>query len=282
MIEGEPSRTARGAAMRRAAHQLLDEPKLFDDPLAFALLGTETAAALRANLSAQNEDGSMHMRAFLAARARYVEDELAEAVARGIRRYAVLGAGLDTFAYRNPHVDAGLTVYEIDHPATQDWKRQRLREAGIALPASLTFAPVDFEKQTLSEGLQAAGLGGEPVFFSWLGVTPYLTLEAVNATLASIAAMPEGSSVIFDFPSTRDKLTAAQRASFERRAARVAALGEPWISEFDPAALAETMRGMGFRSAEAMGREAINARYFAGRADGLRVGGNGHLMKAVV
>ena len=152
MQEGKFSRTARRVAIRRAAHQLLDHPRVLDDPLALRIIGAEAAEELRSNPK-EHHAFSRAFRAFMAARSRYAEDELAGAVERGVRQYVVLGAGLDTFAYRNPH--AGLRVFEVDHPATQAWKREQLSAAGIAIPAALTFVPVDFERQTSGGGTWA-------------------------------------------------------------------------------------------------------------------------------
>src|ERR1700691_1687992 len=176
MLEGKFSRTAHRGGIRRAAHQLLDQPKVLDDPLALRIIGPEAAEALRSNPK-EHHAFSRAFRAFMAARSRYAEDELACGVVHGVGQYVVLGAGLDTFAYRNPH--AGLRVFEVDHPATQEWKREQLRDTEITIPASLTFVPIDFERQTLADGLAQSGFDGAgPAFFSWLGVTPYLTREA--------------------------------------------------------------------------------------------------------
>ena len=134
----------------------------------------------------------------MAARSRYAEDQLAHAVANSAKQYVVLGAGLDTFACRNPH--PGVRVFEVDHPATQTWKRDQLQAADIAIPPTLTFVPLDFEQRTLADGLREAGFReSEAAFFSWLGVTPYLTHAAFTATLSFIARMPAGSGVVFDF-----------------------------------------------------------------------------------
>src|ERR1700729_1990211 len=209
MQEGKFSKTAHRVAIRRAAHQLLDQPKVLDDPLALRIIGTETAQELRSNPK-EHHAFSRAFRAFMAARSRYAEDELARAVAQGVTQYVILGAGLDTFAYRNPH--PGLRVFEIDHPATQAWKRGQLQAAGIPIPPSLTFVPIDFEKQTLADGLARSGLNANaPAFFSWLGVTPYLTREACMTTLSVIAKMSAGSGVVFDFAIDPALLNAGQR-----------------------------------------------------------------------
>ena len=218
----------------------------------------------------------------MAARSRYAEDELACAVARGVRQYVVLGAGLDTFAYRNPH--AGLRVFEVDHPATQAWKREQLEAAGIVIPGGLTFVPVDFERQTLAEGLGQSGFDSSAAaFFSWLGVTPYLTRDACMTTLSFIAGMPAGSGVVFDFAVDPALLNAGQRQALDALSERVARYGEPFQLFFDPGKLRDELKSLGFHRTEFLQGKEINARYFSDRKDGLLVrGGLGHLMGAWV
>jgi methyltransferase (TIGR00027 family) len=279
-----PSATAQRVAMRRAAHQLLDDPKVFDDPVALRILGKESARALQADPGRfETTLLSPSLRAFTAARSQYAEDELALGVRRGVRQYVVLGAGLDTFAYRNPHPEGVLQVFEVDHPATQAWKQARLKETGIPLPADLTFVPVDFDTKTLAEKLRGTGYdSGKGTFFSWLGVTPYLTNEAVIATLRFIASAPAGSGVVFDYAISPSLLTAAQRSVFDALARRMASAGEPWQTFFDPGILARDLRAMGFRHVEDIGPEELHARYFKNRKDGLRVGSLSHVMNAQV
>ena len=284
MKETRPSATAQRVAMRRAAHQLLDDPKVFDDPVALRIIGKEDASALQADpRQSEATPLSPYLRAFVAVRSRYAEDELALGVRRGVRQYVILGAGLDTFAYRNPHPQGVLHVFEVDHPTTQTWKRARLDEVGIALPDDLTFATVDFETQTLEEGLRAAGYDPtKSTFFSWLGVTEYLTTEAVMATLRFIASAPVGSGVIFDYMISPSLLTPSQRSSFDTLERRVASAGEPWQAFFDPGLLTRDLQAMGFGYVEDKGPEEINARYFTNRKDGLRVGSLSHVMIAQV
>ncbi len=280
-----PSRTAQRVAMRRATHQLLDDPKVFEDPLAVAIAGGEPELP-----SDAQQPFSRALRAFLAVRSRYAEDRLASAVERGVflaggalRQYVVLGAGLDTFAYRNPFSSAGLRVFEVDHPATQEWKRAQLREAGIAVPSTMTFAAVDFERQSLDDGLRAAGFDKQrPAFFSWLGVTPYLSRAAFDATIQFIARLPSSSGVVFDFAVERSLLSPPQQLALDALAARVARAGEPFQLFFDPAALSLDLTRLGFGNIEDLNCDQINARYFAGRSDGLAVSGGGHLLRAEV
>jgi len=281
MQEGTFSRTAQRVAIRRAAHQLLDQPRVLDDPLALRIIGSEAEEALRSNPK-EHHAFARAFRAFMAARSRYAEDELARAFAHGVRQYVVLGAGLDTFAYRNPH--SGLRVFEVDQPATQEWKREQLQEAGIAIPPSLTFVPIDFERHTLADGLGQSGFNvGAAVFFSWLGVTPYLTREACMTTLAFIARMPAESGVVFDFAVDPSLLNPGQRMALDALSERVARYGEPLQLFFDPEKLQAELNTLGFRRTEFLQSKELNARYFRDRKDGLLVrGGLGHLMGAWV
>src|SRR5579871_6104625 len=153
MEAGQPSRTARAAAAYRAAHQILEEGRIFNDPLALRILGEDAETVSR---EAEAHPTSRRMRIFIAVRQRFAEDSLAAAVERGVAQLVVLGAGLDTYAYRSTFGNH-LRIFEVDHPATQIWKRQRLAEAGIPIPSWLTFAPVDFERQMLAGCLADAG-----------------------------------------------------------------------------------------------------------------------------
>ncbi|MGD0831947.1 MAG: class I SAM-dependent methyltransferase [Terracidiphilus sp.] len=266
METGRASKTALGVAIRRAAHQLMDQPPVLDDPIAVRLIGRN----YRGKLGRASHPVGRDFRAFMAVRSRYAEDRLAVAVARGVRQYVVLGAGLDTFAYRNPH--GALRVFEVDHPATQEEKRRMLAEAGIALPESLTFVPLDLERHTLGEDLAAAGLDAErPAFFGWLGVIPYLTRAGFRATLATIAGMPAGSGVSFDYALPPETLNSAGRTAFDALAGRVAAAGEPFQLFFTPEEMADEVRQAGFESLEQWDYEQINEVYFKDRADGLKL-----------
>jgi len=203
METGRASKTALRVAIRRAAHQLADHPPVLDDPIAVRLVGPGFARDMERAMHPVGRD----FRAFMAARSRYAEDRLAEAVAAGVGQYVVLGAGLDTFAWRNPFPQ--LRVFEVDFPATQQAKRAMLVEAGLAQPENLTFVPLDFEHHTVAEGLAEAGFDAtRAAFFAWLGVVPYLTLEAFRSTLATVAAMPAGSAMSFDYAVDPETLSA--------------------------------------------------------------------------
>jgi methyltransferase (TIGR00027 family) len=279
-----PSRTALGAAAYRAAHQILDRPLVFADPLAIAILAGESgAAALARQLDPGEAQSWRRLRAFIAARSRLTEQALGEAVRNGVRQFVVLGAGLDTFACRNPY-GPRLAVFEVDHPATQAFKRAQLKTAGIDVPPSLAFVPVDFERDSLLAALRTAGFRREePALFSWLGVTMYLDREKVLATLADVArGAGPGTKIIFDYVRPPASVDASVRARYEALIARHASLGEPWRSFFDPRELDAALRGSGFTEVRDWDPATLNARYFAGRADGLEVAATAHLIEARV
>lgn len=271
MIEGRPSRTALRVATRRAAHQLFDSPKVLDDPFAVRIIGRDVAGTL-SRLADRLSPSARYMRAFMAVRARFAEDELALAVRRGVAQFVILGAGLDTFAYRNPFPN--LRVFEVDHPATQEWKRQRLQTENIAIPDSVTYAPVDFNSQTLADGLCAANFQADkPAFFSWLGVTMYLENQTVLDTLRLIHSMSPENGVVFDYTVPRHLLDPMGKLVLGEIMRRVAAAGEPFRGFFAPAELEAALKQIGYRHIEDLNSEAINARYFANRKDSLKVAG---------
>lgn len=238
-------------------------------------------ARAEANLPEQPKNFvAARFRAFIIGRSRYAEDELAQAVARGVRQYVVLGAGLDTFAYRNPFPD--LRVFEVDHPATQAWKRQRLAQVGIAVPSSMTFAPVDFERETFDDGLRKAGFNERaPTFFSWLGVTMYLESDVVLGTLRAIHEMNAANAVTFDYALPREALGFVGRLALDAVSRKVAKAGEPFRGFFAPAALIASLKDIGYTHIEDLGSPELDARYFSGRTDSLHAKGQlGRLMSA--
>ncbi len=277
MQHGQPSRTALAAAVQRAVHQSLDGASIFKYPLARVVLGRDADALIDAVAA---DPAQRQMRIFLAARSRFAEDSLDAAVARGVRQLVILGAGLDTFSLRNPHADLGLRVFEVDHPATQAWKRERLKEANLAIPATLTFAPVDFVSQNLAEQLCAAGFQPtQPAFFCWLGVVPYLRREDISAILGTIAGLP-GSEVVFDYSEPLENYSPERRANVAAVAQRTAAIGEPWISYFDPAEIAAYLREQGFFELEDCGLSDIAVRYLGAPAGRPAVEAGPHVIRA--
>lgn len=228
MAERSASSTAVGVAMLRAAHQLLDgPPRILDDSVVLALLGPALVARVRERARLYAEPWSLSLRTHVLLRSRYAEERLREAVERGVTQFVALGAGLDTFAYRQPAWATALRLFEVDHPASQAAKRERLRAAGIPVPGNVTFAPIDFEGETLRDGLSRAGFDpGARTFVSCLGVLVYLTREAIDALFAFIAALPAGSECVFTYGGDRT----GGEGGRPSLASLVARLGEPFRS----------------------------------------------------
>jgi methyltransferase (TIGR00027 family) len=270
MKTGRASQTALRVAIRRAAHQLIDKPPILDDPIAVQMVGQEYARDMERAMHKVARD----FRCYIAARSRYVEDRLAETVACGVMQYVILGAGLDTFAYRNPF--PSLRVFEVDFPATQEWKRAMLTKASVDLPDNLTFVPLDFEHQTLAEGLAETGFDlRRPAFFGWLGVVPYLTLKTFRTTLNTIAQQPTGSAVSFDYVSSPKTLTPQRKIVFDGLSKRVAAAGEPFQLFLAPEEMKPELRRAGFQRIEQVDSDGLNERYFKNRTDSLQLSGAG-------
>jgi methyltransferase (TIGR00027 family) len=253
-------------AALRAAHQVMDEPPpILDDQIAFRLLEPELQERVRGTRDAPREAVSPALRSHVVLRSRFAEDCLAEAVARGVRQYVSLGAGLDTFAWRQPAWASALRIFEIDQPASQQDKRARLDRAGLASPANLTFVPVNFETEALNARLAEAGVDRtQPVFYSWLGVTPYLNEAAIDEVLRVIASGAPGSEVVFTFlpveGATEETVALAQR---------VAELGEMFRSQFTVEGLEAKLRAFGFVDVSFLTPRISAARYFTGRRDDL-------------
>jgi len=268
----EPSRTAVGVATLRAAHQLIDgEPKVLEDPVVLRLLDGDLADRIRAHPEPFQTPFMTALRTHVLVRSRYAEERARDAVARGVRQYISLGAGLDTFAYRQPEWAAPLRIVEVDEPASQADKRGRLARAGIAVPDNVTFAPIDFETTSLADGLAAHGIDARvPTFVSWLGVMMYLTREAIDAVFRVVRGLPAGSEMVFTFSPPADD-TPARRTGAAAVASYVAGLGEPFVTHVTPEALSEWLRGHGFTEVAFLTPDDARARYLEGRTDGLRV-----------
>ena len=274
MIEGEPSRTAWSAALHRAAHQVLDGGSVFPDPVAVPITSwTPDRIADDALLHPRRRG----MRVFIACRHRYARDVL---TAHGTdAQVLVLGAGLDTTAYQ-PDAGSCATVFEVDHPATQAWKIGRLLEADISPTVPVRYVPVDFETDDLTTALEAAGFDrAQPVVVVWLGVTLYLTADAVELTVARVAGLTTGrTDLVLDYSEPRrgGGDAARRRAT---RADRAAAIGEPWLTHFTPPDLAALLERNGFEEAEDLGFSGWAGRYM-GLPPGTRDRPSGHLVHA--
>lgn len=247
----------------RAAHQFMDSgPVIFADPLARPLIGAHGEAWLQQNIKWLRQEGMRRTRMLLALRSRFAEEELLRAVEGGTRQYVILGAGLDSFAYRRPEWAAALTVYEVDHPATQRWKQERLAEADIAVPENVRFVPLDFNEHSLADELAAAGFRRDaPACFSWLGVTYYLPRESVMGTLQYIAGLPAARQVVFDYAVDAATLPEKYHEIVTLVRGYTARTGEPWTTWFNPESLIADLRSLGFAEANHVEVNDLLARY---------------------
>ena len=261
MKPDEPSRTALMIARQRAAHQVLDHGSILHDPFALKILHEDEKDVLQfANKHPLASIG----RLITAARSRLAEDALSRAVERGVRQIVILGAGLDTFALRNLHGEAGIRIYEVDHPATQAWKLERLAVAQIAPPPWLILVPVDFERDHLGEKLAAAGFQqNSPAFFTWLGVVPYLTQDAIGSTLDYMSSI-RNSEVVFDYMEPPEAFSEELRQIERARAEQLERMGERSDTRFKPAGIAAFLRSHGFCAIEDIDFQEIASRF--GRA----------------
>jgi methyltransferase (TIGR00027 family) len=260
------SETAQTAAAARAAHLIVDRaPLIFADPLAYPLLGERAEELVAYHRNHGDHPVLAGARAAVTTRSRYTEDRLA---ALGVDQYVILGAGLDSYAYRS----AGpVRVFEVDHPATQEWKRHRLAGAGIAVPPSVTFVPVDFEADSWLEGLCRNGFDpGRPALVGWLGVTMYLTREAIGRTLAELGRCAPGTEVVLDYLLPAELRDPAGRTYADLVAPVAAQRGEPWLSFFAPDAMAALLAGHGLTTvAQVPQRDCVGAALWQ-RTDALR------------
>ena len=293
MEAGQPSITAIAAARLRAAHLLWgDPPRIFEDTFALPLSGCESEGALRTQLEridAQTARRSTpelaeamrrYMTATVITRSRYVEDEVEQAVRRGISQYVILGAGLDSFAYRRLDLATFLRVFEVDHPASQVWKQSRLRDAMIELPPNLSLVPVDFEQHSFLDSLRLSGYRTDaPGIFSWLGVTTYLTCSAIFDTLQTIARLAR-TEIIFGYLVPEDLMDEEARKILAMLKVFAARCGEPFRTFFEPARLLAEVRKLGFTRISNLSPDEAGACYCKGRTDGLWPFAGEHYMYA--
>jgi methyltransferase (TIGR00027 family) len=280
-VSGRPSRTALLSAAARSLHLEELPPRVLDDDLALQLGGDE-ARALRTTLQGLPAEVVLAFSRWTCVRARVPEDLVQSLFHEGVRQYVILGAGLDSFAYRRRDLVDRLRVFEVDHPASQRWKRERLGTLGVDLPVNLVFAPVDFEREALRDGLEAAAFDFEaPAVFSWLGVTMYLTLDAIRATLTTLAACQPRTRVVLTYDLPRSELGELGRASATLLREIVAGMGEPMISFFTPARIEQLMRELGYGEIVHIGPDEARDTYFPGRED-VRFGGQQRLVVATV
>lgn len=267
MTERAESATATGVAWLHAAHQIIDSvPRVLDDPIIARLMGA-TPELMAERLERMQSEGARALRAHVVTRTRFAEERLERAVQRGVRQYVVLGAGMDTFAYRQPRWATDLAIFEIDQPGTQAVKRRRVTWANLSVPANLTYVAIDFEAESLSDGLRRGGVQlDQPAFFAWLGVTMYLTESAIDAVLRTVVAFPRSSEIVFTFAQPRSLAAPGDAPTL---AAMAASVGEPWLTYFEPQPLRAKLLTLGFSAVEYLTPTDTSSRYFRDRSDGL-------------
>jgi methyltransferase (TIGR00027 family) len=276
-----------GTALMRAVHTRLDRPALIDDPWGDRLILTDERDAMVEVVGASDLDAALRAHpsyGTVILRTRYAEDALGDAVARGIRQYVIVGAGMDSFALRRPPFAQDLDIFEVDHPATQEFKVRRLADRGIALPPNLQLVAADLSETGLDVALATSSFRPDrPAFFSWLGVTPYLDREANLATLRAISSCALGASeLVFSYFDQRVFDRTPEPGPIQEASAALASAGEPWVSGFHPAHLAGDLHDAGLELVEDLGPEELQARYCANRADGLTPSPSTHVARARV
>src|SRR5580704_13836471 len=278
MEEARPSFTAQGAAIMRAMHQTSDDdPKVLIDPIVSRLIDSETYEIARAAFAHVPPALVARLRAMFVVRSRYAEDCLAESFNRGVGQYVILGAGLDTFGYRQPPWAERLKIFEVDYPSSQQWKRGRLESQRIPTPGNLKFVAVDFERISLRDGLSGAGFDfAVPSFFSLLGVSQYLSEDAFDLALKLVLSTAVASKIVFSFVLPDEVPLAAMSA------ARAAASGERWLTRFNPGRLRAKLIAMGFSKVMHLSPEQEHERYFQSRRDGMQNFVMEQMMTAIV
>jgi len=283
MHQAKPSRTGELTAIMRAIHQTADEePKILADSIAPRLVDT-TGGDDGWLTSILYHPFAKQWRAGFLIRNRYAEDCLAEGVERSLQQYAILGAGLDTFAFRQPPWARSLRIYEIDYPATQRWKCDRLAAAGIAIPPNLTFVPIDFERTSLLGALRVANFDfGSKTFCSWLGVTQYLTPDAIRGTLEFVLSLPRSTEIVFSFVLPLEMLPKVEGEARAMAAHKSAQVGEPYLTTFRAEDLKAQLFEMGFSNVIHLMPEEAHERYLKNRRDGLKARLGEQLIRAIV
>jgi methyltransferase (TIGR00027 family) len=271
MRAGAGSDTAIFTALQRAAHQIIDEPpRILEDPVAVGLVPGSTEEAIRNAAEELQRPAIKLLRSTFVFRSRFAEDALQDAVVAGTRQVVLLGAGFDTFAYRQPPWAKTLRIFEVDHPASQAFKKRRLAAMGIVPPANVSFCPIDFEIVSLQAGLRTASFDDtQPAFFSWLGVTQYLTRDAVLGTLGFVRSLATGTRIAFEVLLPESMLPENERTVARFASEASAARGEPWLSRFAPEEMRALLEALGYRSCLHLTPREAQARYFEGRRDGL-------------
>lgn len=273
MSERNASGTAFGTLYMRAIHQLLDaQPLILDDPPALTLLGKDKVKEIQKNHKHHRTPAASSLRAHIVLRSRFTEDRLSEAVNRGVSQYIILGAGFDTFAFRQPAWAHKLKIIEIDQPATQAQKISRLKDTGMNIPSNVQLSDIDFERESLLDGFKRQGISlTEPSFFSWLGVTMYLQEAAIDAVLKAVARFPVKSEIVFTFSQPPETLSEKENKFHASLSQIVANSKEPFVSFFKPTDIEKKLHDIGFKSMGILSGEDADKRYFSNRPRDLHI-----------
>lgn len=274
----KPSETAQFAAAHRAYHFMHDRPVILEDTAAIWLLGPPLnvvlrMAPLRRFFWERLLEKVRPISVFIVVRSRYAEDCLEQSIAAGCQQYVILGAGLDSWALL--HKEPGVTVFELDHPATQQWKEARIRSHLGRLPSSLVLVPVDFERESIAEALLTHGFDpAARAFVSWLGTIVYLTRGAIEEAFKSLVRVfPPGSQVVFDYFQPKSAMPPEDLKLFETLDQGGKRRGEPMQTLLEAEEIGETLRSAGFQVVEDLSAAEIRQRYLAQRTDGLDIPG---------
>jgi methyltransferase (TIGR00027 family) len=283
MLPGQASQTLLIASIMRARHQLFDAPVILNDPVVLDLVPEARDPSVLSELGDSNGPVAILLRSLFAMRSRFTEDRLAQAAARGIRQYVMFGAGLDTFAWRQPDFAQGMQIFAVDHPASFIQTNRIFRERGFAKPPNLVRVPVDLEQKRLGEYLAACDFDrGAASFCSALGLTQYLESEMVDDILRFVASLPPSSEIVFTFVLPDQELDGVNLEIAHRVATKAAELGEPWKSRIRPRPMIDKLTHFGFREVFHLSPEIAQAQYFAGRSDKLAAPQFEQLISAIV
>lgn len=283
MFPGQPSHSMVRTALCRAAHQILDRPLIFEDPVAVDLIPDCTEQAIRDNPEEHDGPGKGLLRAVFVYRSRFTEDRLAEAAARGARQYVIVGAGLDTFPWRQPPFAKSMRIFFVDHPSTLTWSQERFRERGLPVPPNVTFVAADLEAQELGARLDAHGFDrATPTFVSVLGVTQYITWDASEALFSFVASLPAQSEIVSSFAPSDDELDPDELALRNWGLTVTAETGEPWLTRLSAPQIFGFLTARGFGEVFYLTKKRLRERYFSGRTDTLKANLIDHLFAATV
>lgn len=282
MLGEQASTSLVRTAVRRAAHQVLDTPLIFQDQIAVGLIPDTSEASIRANIAEHSSPVQTLLRTMFAVRSRFTEDRLSHAANRGVRQYVLIGAGLDTFPWRQPAFADAMQIFYVDHPASLVWTRERFRNRGLPIPANLTYVAADLEKHEFARRLIESGFdNGSSAFFSMLGVTQYVGRDALSELLDFAASLPAGTEIVFTFVPPDEELSGDDLAS-ARAAAEIHSKLEPWITRLRAPELVEDLKRLGFSEAFHLTQERMHRLYFAFRSDALRAPAVEQMIAAIV